>query len=397
VTYSHLAHANDLEPSDGHRHLLEHEPLHREDAHDAWFFIVSRYDDVFSVLTSPDLWNNGDGSGVFYQSGGVLGSADGEDHRRQRKALQDGFRPSAIEALAPRVEQIGTKLWNEAFGSDGEGDFVRMFAFPFPAMVIAELLGVPGDERDNFGRWSNDIVSGLGGGDRAVVEAAQAEMFELVDRLVDQRLLALDGGGPPPDDMITVMTRAITDGKLSRDEVRRLCTQLLIAGHETTVGLISLMLYRLLQQPELVEGLRARPDLVAPAVEEFLRFDSPVQGLFRTNARECPLRGTPIAERTKLQVLFAAANRDPEAWEEPDRIRLDRFVGATRPHLALGWGVHHCLGAPLARREGQFALRLMVERFETVTLTGDVAVNEPFVLRALTTLPIRWTVRQATT
>ncbi len=121
-----------------------------------------------------------------------------------------------------------------------------------------------------------------------------------------------------------------------------------------------------------------------------------MQGLFRTNARECPLRGTPIAERTKLQVLFAAANRDPEAWEEPDRIRLDRFVGATRPHLALGWGVHHCLGAPLARREGELALRLMVERFETMTLTGEVAVNEPFVLRALTTLPIRWTVRQAT-
>jgi len=391
--YSHLDHANDLEPSVGHHHLIDHAPLHREDAHEPPFYVLSRYDDVFAVLTSPELWNNGDGSGVFFQPGGVLGSADGEVHRRQRKVLQDGFRPSAIEAISARIERIGTELWERAFAADGEGDFVRLFAFPFPAIVIADLLGVPADERDHFGHWSDEIVAGLGGGDLSRVDAANASMFELVDRLVELRLAAMDDGGTPPDDMLTVMARAVRDGALQRGEVRRLSTQLLIAGHETTAGLISLMLYRLIERPDLVDRLRADPDLIAPAVEEFLRFDSPVQGLFRTNAHECPLHGSVIPPRTKLQVLFAAANRDPAVWDDPDEIRLERFATPGRPHLALGWGTHHCIGAPLARREGQLALRLIVDRFDSVELVGDVSVNEPFILRALTTMPIRWTVR----
>lgn len=393
-SYSHLAHANDLEPSGGHRHLVEHEPLHREDAHEPPFYVVSRYDDVFATLTAPDLWNNRDGSGVFYQPGGVLGSADGADHKRQRKVLQDGFRPSAIESLAPRVDRIGVDLWDEAFGRDGEGDFVHLFAFPFPAIVIAELLGVPTEERERFGKWSDDIVNGLGGGDLSLVEEANVGIFALVDELLDARLVALADGAPLADDMISVMTRAHAAGTLGRSEVRRLCQQLLVAGHETTASLISLMLYRLIHHPELVAQLRADPALVAPAVEEFLRFDSPVQGLFRTNAEACPVRGTDIPERTKMQVLFAAANRDPAVWDEPDEIELDRVSKQGRPHLAFGWGIHHCIGAPLARREGQLALRLIVERFETVELTGEVKVNQPFILRGLTTLPIRWTVRE---
>ena len=399
--YSHLEHANDLEPSAGHHHLMARCPLHEEVANEPPFYVVSRHEDVFSVLTQPDLWNNGDGPGVFYQTGGVLGSADGQLHRRQRKVLQDGFRPSAIEALSPHVTSIGEALWDAAFGvtnghgtnGHGTGDFVELFAFPFPAIVIAELLGVPADRRDQFGAWSSDIVNGLGGGDLALVEAANAGIFAIVDDLVAERTELLRVGGTPPDEVVTVLTRAHLAGELSHGEVRRLCQQLLVAGHETTASLISLMLYRLIQQPGLFAQLRADPSLISLAVEEFLRFDSPVQGLFRTNSEQCRLRGTEIPERTKVQVLFAAANRDPEVWEEPDEIRLDRMSGGTRAHLAFGWGVHHCIGAPLARSEAQLALRLMVERFETVELVGPVAVNQPFILRGLTTMPIRWTNR----
>ena len=391
--YSHLRHANDLEPSVGHHHLLEHCPLHVEQAHDPPFYVVSRHEDVFAALMQPELWNNRDGSGVFYQEGGVLGSADGDDHRRQRKVLQDGFRPTAVEALAPRVERIGEELWDDAFGSDGEGDFVELFAFPFPAIVIAELLGVPVEQRERFGEWSNDIVNGLGGGDLALVEAANLGIFALVDAIVAERVAMLERDEALPDDMISVLTRARVAGTLSHGEVRRLCQQLLVAGHETTASLISLMLYRIIRQPAVADALRADPALIGPAVEEFLRFDSPVQGLFRTNASACTVRGVDVAERTKMQVLFAAANRDPRVWEDPDDIRLDRMTAGGRQHLAFGWGVHHCIGAPLARREGQLALRLMVERFATVELVGDVAINDPFILRGLTTLPIRWTVR----
>ena len=393
MTYSHLEHANDLEPAAGHHHLIEHCPLHKEDTFDPPFYVVSRHEDVLSMLTDPAQWTNGDGPGVFFQEGGVLGSADDPDHRRQRKVLQDGFRPAAIASLAPRVDIIGRELWDRAFASDGEGDFVTLFAFPFPAIVIAEMLGIRPEDREQFGHWSDDIVNGLGGGDLSLVAIANEGIYGFVDALVAERQEILERGETPPDDLLTVLTLAYRNGDLQYGEVRRLSQQVLVAGHETTASLLSLMLYRLIQQPELVDLLRADPSLIPWAVEEFLRYDSPVQGLFRTNRDECVVHGEKIEADTKVQLLFAAANRDPEVWQDPDDIQLDRFGPGTKPHLAFGWGVHHCIGNVLARREGQLALRWMVETFEKVELIGPVQVNQPFILRGLTTLPIRWTLR----
>ena len=396
MTYSHLEHANDLEPAAGHHHLIEHCPLHKEDTFDPPFYVVSRHDDVLSMLTDPAQWTNGDGPGVFFQEGGVLGSADDPDHRRQRKVLQDGFRPAAIASLAPRVDIIGRELWDKAFASDGEGDFVTLFAFPFPAIVIAEMLGIRPEDREQFGHWSDDIVNGLGGGDLSLVAIANEGIYGFVDALVAERQEILERGETPPDDLLTVLTLAYRNGDLQYGEVRRLSQQVLVAGHETTASLLSLMLYRLIQQPELGDLLRADPSLIPWAVEEFLRYDSPVQGLFRTNRDECVVHGEKIEADTKVQLLFAAANRDPEVWQDPDDIQLDRFGPGTKPHLAFGWGVHHCIGNVLARREGQLALRWMVETFEKVELIGPVQVNQPFILRGLTTLPIRWTLRSDT-
>ena len=393
MTYSHLEHANDLEPAAGHHHLIEHCPLHKEDTFDPPFYVVSRHEDVLSMLTDPAQWTNGDGPGVFFQEGGVLGSADDPDHRRQRKVLQDGFRPAAIASLAPRVDIIGRELWDRAFASDGEGDFVTLFAFPFPAIVIAEMLGIRPEDREQFGHWSDDIVNGLGGGDLSLVAIANEGIYGFVDALVAERQEILERGETPPDDLLTVLTVAYRNGDLQYGEVRRLSQQVLVAGHETTASLLSLMLYRLIQQPELVDLLRSDASLIPWAVEEFLRYDSPVQGLFRTNRDECVVHGEKIEADTKVQLLFAAANRDPEVWQDPDDIQLDRFGPGTKPHLAFGWGVHHCIGNVLARREGQLALRWMVETFEKVELIGPVQVNQPFILRGLTTLPIRWTLR----
>jgi cytochrome P450 len=367
--------------------------LHKEDTFDPPFYVVSRHEDVLSMLTDPAQWTNGDGPGVFFQEGGVLGSADDPDHRRQRKVLQDGFRPAAIASLAPRVDIIGRELWDKAFASDGEGDFVTLFAFPFPAIVIAEMLGIRPEDREQFGHWSDDIVNGLGGGDLSLVAIANEGIYGFVDALVAERQEILERGETPPDDLLSVLTVAYRNGDLQYGEVRRLSQQVLVAGHETTASLLSLMLYRLIQQPELVDLLRADPSLIPWAVEEFLRYDSPVQGLFRTNRDECVVHGEKIEADTKVQLLFAAANRDPEVWHDPDDIQLDRFGPGTKPHLAFGWGVHHCIGNVLARREGQLALRWMVETFEKVELIGPVQVNQPFILRGLTTLPIRWTLR----
>lgn len=394
VGYSHLAHASDLEPSVGHARLRAGCPLHTEVTHDPPFHVASRHADVFDLLMRPAEWRNGFGVGVHEQEGGVLGTTDDPDHRRQRRVLQDAFRPASIARLDVEVENVGDRLWRDAFGADGEGDFVRLFAFPFPAVVIAILLGVPPERRDEFGQWSDDIVNTLGGADPRLAEAANRHIFALVDELVDERTALHHGGTEMPDDVLSVMTRAELDGVLSHHEVRRLSQQLLVAGHETTASLISLMLYRLIQRPDLVDQLRAEPSLIPAAVEEFLRFDSPVQGLFRSNPVAAVACGEHLPPGSRVQALFASANRDPEAFDVPDELQLDRFASGGRSHLAFGWGVHHCIGAPLARREGQLALRWIVERFDSVELLGDVAVNEPFILRGLTTLPIRWTTRR---
>lgn len=391
--HEHLLRANDLEPSVGHRHLLTRCPVHREDAFDPPFYVVSRYRDALATLLDPDRFRNGAGPGVFVQEGGVLGSADDPDHRRHRRVLQDAFRPRAVAALAPRVEQLGREMWNSAFDRDGEGDFVRLFAFPYPALVIAELLGVPSDRRDEFGEWSDDIVAGLGGGDLALVERANQGIYEIVAEVLDARLEVLDGEGELPEDLIARLARAHRDGELRRSEVLRLCQQLLVAGHETTASLIGLMLYRLITVPGLVDRLRDQPDLLDAAVEEFLRFDAPVQGLFRMTSQAVEIDGVHIPASTKVQILFAAANRDPEVFSDPDDLDLRRHLEGARPHLSFGWGVHHCIGAPLARREARLALGLMLDTFDEVELTGPVAVNTPFILRGLTTLPIRWRVR----
>ena len=392
--YSHLARANDLEPAVGHRIVRERCPVHTESSHDQPFHVIGRHADVFDVLMRPDEWRNGFGVGINEQPGGVLGTTDDPDHRRQRRVLQDAFRPSAIAALDDEIVREGEALWAAAFSSAGQGDFVRLFAFAFPAVVIAVLLGVPRERRDDFGRWSDDIVNSLGGADPSLAEEANRQLFVLVDEEVDQRTRRHGSGDDLPDDVLSVMTLAEIDGTLDRREVRRLSQQLLVAGHETTASLISLMLYRLIEQPELIERLRTEPRLVPSAVEEFLRFDSPVQGLFRSNPEPSTVAGTELPAGSRLQVLFASANRDDAVWERPDDIELDRFGPGARPHLAFGWGVHHCIGHALARREGELALRWIVERFDTVERIGPVSVNEPFILRGLTTLPIRWTVRR---
>ena len=392
--YSHLARANDLEPAAGHRIVRERCPVHTESSHDQPFHVIGRHADVFDVLMRPDEWRNGFGVGINEQPGGVLGTTDDPDHRRQRRVLQDAFRPSAIAALDDEIVREGEALWAAAFSSAGQGDFLRLFAFAFPAVVIAVLLGVPRERRDDFGRWSDDIVNSLGGADPSSAEEANRQLFVLVDEEVDQRTRRHDSGEDLPDDVLSVMTLAEIDGTLDRREVRRLSQQLLVAGHETTASLISLMLYRLIEQPELIERLRTEPHLIPSAVEEFLRFDSPVQGLFRSNPEPSTVAGTELPAGSRLQVLFASANRDDAVWERPDDIDFDRFGPGARPHLAFGWGVHHCIGHALARREGELALRWIVERFDTVERIGPVSVNEPFILRGLTTLPIRWTVRR---
>lgn len=391
---TYVERARGIEPSELHAELrAEGCPVHHVADHEPEFHVLSHHADVMAALRSPALWRNGDGPGVFVQQGGVLGSADDPDHRRQRLVLQDEFRPMRIARFEPFLRQCVDDLW-DPFREPGSGDAVSLFAFALPALAAAELLGVHHEDRHRFRDWAEAIVAALGGGDLAAYEQATFEVWAYIDGLVDERLALLEADQPLPDDVISVMTRAHLAGTLSRVEVRRLGHQLLVAGHETTTSLIALMFLRLAEHPELLDRLHEHPELIEAAVEELLRLESPVQGLFRTNTRPCTVGGVDLPAGSKVQLLYASANRDPDVWTDPDEIRLDRGVREQRGHLAFGWGVHHCIGAPLARLEARLALERIVTGLARIEVIDTPVTASAFILRGLERLEVRWEPRR---
>ena len=393
--YSHIAQAAVFEPTDAYGDLRTRCPVHHEADHDPPFYVLSRYSDVQQLLKCPSQWGNTDGPGVFYQDGGVLGSADDPEHARQRRILRPVFLPVAIAAMTTQVEAMADSLF-DTFIADGEGDFVELFTFPFPAMVIGEILGVRSEDRDRFRAWTTTTVDALTGGDLAAYEVAKGLTGDYIEARMDEREAVLDAHCGPDDaqlipaDALSLMLLARRRGELTTTEARRLGHQLIVAGHETTTSLLGFMLYRLIERPELMDALRADRSLLPLAIEEALRFDSPVQGLFRTNASTTTIHDVSLNERTKMQLLFASANRDPERFERPDEFRLDRPLDEVRRHLAFGWGIHFCIGAPLARLELRVAFERVLDRMADIRLAGPAVRNTSFVLRGLTSLPITW-------
>jgi cytochrome P450 len=392
VGYSHVESAHVFEPFGDYAELRRECPLHAEREHEPPFYVLTRFHDIVGVLKQPALWGNRDGPGVFHQEAGVLGSADDPDHARHRRTLRSAFLPTAIARLEPRVATIADELFDDIVPR-GEGDFVELYASPFPAIVIGELLGVRPEDRDDFHHWSLVAVTALTGGDLGAYEEAKNAIADCIEVQVTARGEQL-AAGDEADDVCGLLAVAHRDGVLSRAELRHLGYQLLVAGHETTTSLIGLMLYRLIERPDLMARLRGDPSLVPHAIEEALRFDSPVQGLFRTNATECTLAGETLPPRTKVQLLFGSANRDPEQWDAPDEFRLDRDANELRRHVAFGWGIHYCIGAPLARLETRLTFERILARMDDIELTGPAQRNESFVLRGLTSLPLRWTPRR---
>jgi cytochrome P450 len=385
---SHIESSMEFEPTPGYAYLREQCPVHHVADHDPPFYVVGRFEDVVDTLKRPALWGNSDGPGVFYQRGGVLGSADDPDHARHREVLRRSFVPTNINKLEPRLTEFADDLL-DAMLPLGSGDFVSLFAFPFPALAVGELFGVRADDQAMFRELADRIVAALTGGDLDAYEQAKSTLGDYVDaRLAEREALADD---ELPDDVFTAMLRARRDQRLSHGEVRHLGHQVLVAGHETTTSLLGMMLYRLLQHPELMQRLRDDPGLIPAAVEEALRFDSPVGGLFRTSAEDTNIHGTQIPSGSKLQVLYASANRDPAQFPDPDTFDIDRPRRDLGRHVAFGWGIHFCIGAPLARLEAKVAFTRLLARTTDIELAGEPIRNESFVLHGLTSLPLRWT------
>ncbi|MCK2237360.1 MULTISPECIES: cytochrome P450 [unclassified Crossiella] len=360
--------------------------------------LVTRYADVRRVLGDPrfssDLTDTvsqiqGPTAIVLQKFQDLLGSSmlnvDPPDHTRLRKLVVRAFSAKRVDALRPRITELAEGLLDEVAGQS-EIDLVAAFAFPLPVLVICELLGVPAQDRAHFSSLSHKMLAYLDS-EQVILEAAAA-----VDGLVAYMAGLIEAKrAAPADDLISDLIAISEDGdRLSAEELVAMGVLLLNAGHETTVNLIGNGAVLLLQRPDVLERLRERPELVPAAVEEFLRLDGPVHpGLVRVATEDSEVGGVPVPAGSLLLLSTSGANRDPREFADPDRIDLDR---PANPHLALGHGIHFCVGARLARLEGEIAFSALLRRFPKLELAVPAAelLRRPgALLRGYASLPLR--------
>jgi cytochrome P450 len=362
----------------------------------AW--LVSRYEDAVAVLASPQfakdpLQARGDaGSKPPWLPGPLRALSrnmldlDEPDHRRLRSLVQKAFTPRIVEEMRPRIETIAGDLLDaiEKRGNNS-ADLIHEYAAPLPVTVIAELLGVPERDRRKFHRWSNHIVAAdtsTWHKVRAIPSGIAFLMY--LRRLIRSRREALG------DDLLSRLIEVHDAGdRLSADELLAMCFLLLVAGHETTVNLIGNGVLALLEHPEEMERLRGDPKLIEPAVEEMLRYGSPLQmATERYTTADVEVGGVTIPRGALVYVVLASANRDDAAFAEAARFDVGRQPNR---HLAFGHGIHYCLGAPLARLEGQIAIRMLLDRFGRIELEAPRTTlrwRRGLVLRGLESLPV---------
>jgi cytochrome P450 len=313
--------------------------------------------------------------------------ADPPDHTRLRALVSKAFTPRLIERMRPRVQEIADALL-DVVQDRGKMDLIDDYAFPLPITVIAELLGVPAEDRNRFREWSDAAVSGDTSREyleRVLIPHMQAFTDYLRAMFEEKR-------ENPEEDLVSALVRAEEAGdKLGEDELVGMVFLLLVAGHETTVNLIGNGVLALLQHPDQLESLRENPSLIKPAVEELLRYDGPVETSTERFAREDVAVGERVIPKGEMVlVVIAAADHDPERFPVPDALDLTR---PDNKHLAFGKGIHHCLGAPLARMEGQTAINTLLRRMPDLRLKGtshSLSWRPGMVLRGLKGLPVEF-------
>lgn len=347
-------------------------------------WMAFKYDECLEILRDNTAWSS---MGPLAQNAddpkpSMLGS-DPPRHTRLRAMVTQAFTPKMVEQLEPRLRQIAGELL-DAVIDKGECDLVDTLTYPLPVIAIAEILGVEPEKRESFKRWSDEVVATLGGpaGGQEVLQETFDEMREYFGRLCDERR------SNPRSDLISGLVQAEMDGeKLAFDELLQMLILLLVAGNETTTNLIGNAMQEFIAHPEQLARVEADRTLIPGALEEVLRFSSPVQATVRRAVHDQEFRGKQIEQGQQVVVWLAAANRDPEQFVAPLTFDIARTPNR---HLSFGMGIHFCLGAPLARLEAKVAIEELLKRATGFRRRDDRILSRvpTFIMRGVRELPI---------
>jgi cytochrome P450 len=390
------------DPYETYRALQELAPLHWSDTWNAW--VLTRYDDVVAVLRDSQRFSNAGRFSLLldqlpddaqeaamplrrHYASGIL-QCDPPDHPRIRGLVRQAFTPRAVERVRQRVVEMVDQLL-DAVPADASFDVIADLAKPLPAMVISEMLGVPPEDRDQFIPLGDDLTA-LQSKGRGVRENAQIAATAVQTLESYFRDLYAERRRRPREDLISALVEAREGGdRLTENELVNTCVTMLVAGHETTRNLIGNATMTLLRHPEQLARLRAEPDLLQSTIEECLRFESPIQRGWRRVAEDTELLGTQLRRDQLLFLMFGAANRDHRQFPDPDRFDIAR---TDNRHIAFGYGIHFCLGAPLARLEAPIAVNRIIDRFPKLELAGEAKRVDSIHLRGFTNLPLKMNV-----
>lgn len=383
----------------------------------AW--VVSRHDDIVEVLRDTETFSSAAASGASSTNGiaqrivddpaspeplrqqalrrlrlaksPVLLFTDPPLHKRQRLLVSAAFHPRRVKQLEPEVRRLSHELI-DGFAARGEVELVQEFSLHLPMTIIASMIGVPAEMYATFKRWSNAFTAGTGSLDQP--PEALADIFSAVDEFYDYFTEQIQARqAEPRDDLLTDLVTAREDGEeaLTIDEMLQMLVQFLVAGNETTTNMLTGLMHRLAADPELQDRVRADVSMVKPLVEEGLRLESPVQGMFRSTTRDTVVGGQPIPAGSNVWLVYASANRDAGVFDNPDDIDLE---AERPPHLAFSRGEHFCLGANIAKLELNVGLEILLDRLHDIRLadeSADVTYHRSFILRGIAQLPLRFT------
>ncbi len=384
-------------PYELYRRLREADPVYWDERANGW--VLTRYIDVAAALRDARFSAAGfmeDISWIPDEMRPMLEPPiraltrqmlfmDPPDHTRLRGLVAKAFTPRVIEGLRPAIRQTAGELLDKA-SAKGQLELMRDFAFPLPAIVIATMLGVPPEDRDQLNAWSESFGALLDASKLSMEDAFLA-LHGVSEFIAYFRQIIHERRNAPKDDLLQAMINAEERGDaLSEEELLGNCVLLMAAGHGTTMHLIGNGTLALLRNPRQLQRLREEPALMPSAVAELLRYDSPVQMTSRRAKEDLRIGDKHISEGQEVIMCTGAANYDPAQFSEPERLRLDR---PENRHLSFGLGIHFCLGAPLARLESEIAFATLLQRFPTLRLAGeDVEREGGMVFRGLKRLPL---------